>query len=280
MSGRARAARALAEHLADATGIPVVIAWDNPSGRPGHGAWQVEWTDGPTTTAMCGIAVAHARWVAPLDITTLRWSRQYTPRAWAAALLTRAANKALPETASEAVGLVEYDLHDTDAATWTSSTPRAAADLVHRSNGDPRLMAAALIAAAVTKLGGETPPSADPPTRCAHCAGALPTPAPTGRPSRWCSPTCRTRAWRERHTADSLDSPSGPRAAKPKPNGDEYRYVTPVAGPTCPTHPGCAIVRCHRFLCARPVHIQNQPGRPRRFCSPACRVAEHRRLHL
>jgi hypothetical protein len=277
VSGRGRAGRALAEHLADATGTPVVITWDNPSGRPGHGAWQVEWTDGPTTAAMRALATDHARWVAPLDITTLRWSRQYTARAWAAALLTRAGNGTLPDTASEAVGLVEHDLHDTDAATWTSTTRHASVDLAHRSDGDPRQMAAALIAAAVTKLGNETPPSADPPTRCAHCAGALPTPAPTGRPSRWCSSTCRTRAWRERHT-ENPDSPSGPRAAKPKPNRDEYRYVTPVAGPTCPTHPRCAIVRCHRFLCDRPVHILNRPGRPRRFCSPACRVAEHRRL--
>jgi hypothetical protein len=38
-------------------------------------------------------------------------------------------------------------------------------------------------------------------------------------------------------------------------------------------------VRCHRFFCNRPVHILNRPGRPRRFCSTACRVAEHRRLH-
>jgi hypothetical protein len=279
MSGRGRAARALAEHLTDATSTPVTISWDNPSGRPGSGAWRVEWTDGPTAAALRGIAVAHARWVAPLDITTLRWSRQYTPRAWAAALLTRAANNTLPNTASEAVALVEYDLFDTDTNAWTSSTLRAAADLAHRTDGDTRRAAAALIVTAVTKRRDETPPAAEPPTRCAHCAGALPTPAPTGRPSRWCSPACRTRAWRQRHTADSLDSPSGPRAAKPKPNGDEYRYVTPVAGPTCPTHPGCTTVRCHRLLCDRPVHNLNQPGRPRRFCSPACRVAEHRRLH-
>jgi hypothetical protein len=50
-----------------------------------------------------------------------------------------------------------------------------------------------------------------------------------------------------------------------------------VPGP-CPTHPRCAIARCQHFFCYRPVHHLSHPGRPRRFCSPACRVAEHRRL--
>jgi hypothetical protein len=55
----------------------------------------------------------------------------------------------------------------------------------------------------------------------------------------------------------------------------EYRYTPP--GP-CATHPGCVIQRCQRLHCSRAVHLLNQPGQPRRFCSPACRVAEHRRL--
>jgi hypothetical protein len=59
---------------------------------------------------------------------------------------------------------------------------------------------------------------------------------------------------------------------------DEYRYSPPAEPGHCPTHPGCAIVRCRRFFCNKPVHILNRPGRPRRFCSTACRVAEHRRL--
>jgi hypothetical protein len=58
----------------------------------------------------------------------------------------------------------------------------------------------------------------------------------------------------------------------------EYRYSpTGIPGP-CTTHPGCLIVRCDRFLCDRPVHRLNQRGQPRRFCTLACRVAEHRRL--
>jgi hypothetical protein len=59
----------------------------------------------------------------------------------------------------------------------------------------------------------------------------------------------------------------------------EYRYGPPdIPGP-CNTHPGCVILRCQRIFCDRPIHRLNQPGQPRRFCSPACRVAEHRRLH-
>jgi hypothetical protein len=59
----------------------------------------------------------------------------------------------------------------------------------------------------------------------------------------------------------------------------EYRY-TPVEVPgPCPEHPGCYLTRCRRFLCDRPVHLALRgPGQPRRYCSPACRVAEHRRL--
>jgi len=58
----------------------------------------------------------------------------------------------------------------------------------------------------------------------------------------------------------------------------EYRY-RPTAAGVCPQHPGCVVRRCARFLCGRLVHVLNQRGQPRRFCTPACRVAEHRRLN-
>jgi len=223
VTSRARAARALAEHLTVTTATPVTINWDNPSGRPGHGIWRLEWTDGPTTATMRALAAGHARFLAPLDVATLRWSRHYTARAWAAALLTRADNNTLPATAAEAVGLAEHDLHDTDASTWTSTTPHAAANLAHRNDSSPLRIAAAVLDNHAARLCNETPPVT---------------------------------------TA----------------NADEYRY-SPTAGTgACPTHQGCVIVACQRFLCHRPVHILNQPGRPRRFCSPACRVAQHRLL--
>lgn len=61
------------------------------------------------------------------------------------------------------------------------------------------------------------------------------------------------------------------------PRGAEYRY-SPALGRTCPEHVGCLLIRCDRFLYSRLVHRGPGPGQPRRFCSPACRVAEHRRL--
>ena len=66
-----------------------------------------------------------------------------------------------------------------------------------------------------------------------------------------------------------------PAASRPP---DEYRYRAPVPGP-CPEHQGCILIRCNRFLCPNPVHVGRGRGRPARFCSAACRVAEHRRLN-
>lgn len=59
----------------------------------------------------------------------------------------------------------------------------------------------------------------------------------------------------------------------------EYRYrPTQRPGP-CPGHPGCLVLRCARWTCQRAFHLPlRQRGRPRRYCSPGCRVAEHRRL--
>jgi hypothetical protein len=234
---RARAAGHLAERLTHTAGIPVTVYWDNPSGRPGHGSWRVEWTDGPSTATMRALAATQARFLAPLDIGTLSWARQYSPTAWAAALISSAEHGTLPGTAREAVALVEYDLHDTDATGWTPNLRAAAADLARRHDHDPHRMAAALIRAGVTKHRHETPPSSgSPPTRCAHCRDPLPGPAHTGRPAHWCSPACRQAAHRQR-TAE---------VTKP-------RHETP-----CPA-------------CGRPT-VTAATGRPARWCSPACRT--------
>ncbi len=74
-------------------------------------------------------------------------------------------------------------------------------------------------------------------------------------------------------------APQPARSGRIMNHDSEYRYTpAPGTGP-CAEHPDCIIIRCHRFLCPRPVHQPlRQPGQPRRFCSPACRVAEHRRL--
>ncbi len=118
-------------------------------------------------------------------------------------------------------------------------------------------------------------PADRPVPRCAHCGTPLPAPAPTGRPARWCSPACRTRAGRA--AGHDLGVEAHP-APTPVSHDGEYRYVTPACRGVCPLHPGCVVVGCARFGCSQPVHVGDQRGQPRRFCSPACRVAEHRRL--
>jgi len=279
MSSRSRAIQALAERLTAAAGTPVTARWDNPSRRPGHGAWRLEWAHGPTETRMRRLAADHAGAPAPLevDLAALRLSRRGAPPARAAVAPARAGQADPPATAAEARAPGGDDLPGADTASRDAAAPRAAADPARRNGGGPRQRDAAPTAAGATKPRDETPADAGQPTRCACCGGALGPPAPTGRPPRWRSPACRTRAWRQRQPADA-DSPPGSRAAKPKPSSDQHRLLTPRAGQTCRVHPGCVIARCERFLCGQPVHILNQPGRPRRHCSPACRVAEHRLL--
>jgi hypothetical protein len=61
----------------------------------------------------------------------------------------------------------------------------------------------------------------------------------------------------------------------------EYRYAPTQAPGPCPDHPTYLVVRCARWLCHRTFYLPlNQRGQPRRFCSPRCRVAEHRSLHI
>lgn len=242
MTTRSRAAAHLATHLSQATGTPVAITWDNPTGRPGHGHWRVEWTDGPATATMRHIAAAHARWVKPLEITKLCWARQYSPTAWAALLLARAAADTLPGTAPEAVALVEYELHELDTTSWSAATLAAAEQLAGRAGGDPRQIAAALITSGVTKPCYETPPPADTPPQCGHCHRRLPASA-TGRPARWCSPACRQAAHRQRHTVTKPRNETNP----------------------CPA-------------CGRPTPTA-ATGRPARWCSPACRARAWRTRH-
>jgi hypothetical protein len=229
MSARSRAAANLAWHLGDATGVDVNVGWDNPSGRPGDGLWRVAWTDGPSVPTMHALATQNARHVRPLDAATLRYSRRYTPTAWAAALIAMAHHGELPDTASLAISLVEHDLHDTDATAWAPHWP-AAIELAQLGEQRPALIAETLIAAGVTKLCHETNPRP-----CGHCSSAMPEPASTGRPRRWCSPACRQAA---RRATGAVTKP---------------RYETFCAA------------------CAEPI-TTTATGRPRRWCSPACRT--------
>jgi hypothetical protein len=64
------------------------------------------------------------------------------------------------------------------------------------------------------------------------------------------------------------------------PDQREYRYSPTRRVTLCPDHPACLLHRCNRWLCPHSFHLPlDQRGQPRRYCSPACRVAEHRRLH-
>jgi hypothetical protein len=96
--------------------------------------------------------------------------------------------------------------------------------------------------------------------------------------ARYCSGACRVEDWRRRREASRPPAPPTTREPAPA-TRREYRY-RPATGPgPCPEHAHCLVVRCDRFLCIRLVHVPlDRRGRPRRFCSPACRVAEHRRL--
>jgi hypothetical protein len=190
MSSRSRAAADLTYHLNDKVGIHVDVRWDNPSGRPGHGAWQVEWTDGPTVETMRGHAEDLVRYCRPLTIATLRFSRRTTRQAWAAAMLTLAHRGQLPQHPANAVTAAEHELADTDTADWHHLWHHAG-QLVAQT--EDLYTVVALIHTTVTKPRHETPPGA-----CQHCAAPLPTTS-TGRPARYCSPPCRQAAHRARN---------------------------------------------------------------------------------
>jgi hypothetical protein len=194
MSSRSRAAANLAYHLNNEAGTRVSVKWDNPSGRPGHGAWLLEWTDGPTIATMRGRAEHLVRYCRPLTITMLQFSRSHSRQAWAAARLALTARDALPDHPANAVGLAEHELVDTDTATWAHLWAHAR-ELVEQADEDLYNIVA-LIHATVTKPRHETQPDAA--GTCQHCAAPI-TPTRNRRPARHCDPTCRQAAHRARH---------------------------------------------------------------------------------
>jgi hypothetical protein len=232
---RSRAAAELARRLGDKVGVNVAVGWNAPTG-PWPGAWMVEWIDGPTATTMRGLAADLVRYCRPLDVSVLRFSRYHSSRATAAVLLHLAARCELPERPASAAMMAEHELADTDAAAWTHLWAQAG-HLAQQAGGDLYTIIA-LVRATVTKPHDETPP--EPSTgACRHCAAPLPK-AATGRPVRFCGPTCRQAA----HRAT---------AAVTKP-----RHETTCAA-------------CGRAF------ITGGTGRPARHCSSACRTRTWRR---
>jgi hypothetical protein len=195
MSSRSRAAANLAYHLNDKVGLDVSVGWDNPSGRPGHGAWRVEWTDGPTIATMRGHAENLVRYCRPLTTTMLRFSRFTTRQAWAAAMLALAHDDELPERPALAVTAAENALDGTDTADWNHIWTHAG-QLVEQAD-ENLYEVVALVHTTVTKPRDETPPQSTL-GACQHCATPL-APARPGRPAHYCGPPCRKAAHRARN---------------------------------------------------------------------------------
>jgi hypothetical protein len=109
--------------------------------------------------------------------------------------------------------------------------------------------------------------------RCPVCwTPFAPNPASNPYPRRYCCGACRIEASRRRRRGEDPATPA------PVTSTDEYRYNPPPRHGPCPEHPHCILSSCARFLCPNTIHVSLGPGQPRRYCSPACRVAEHRRL--
>ena len=219
----------LAQLLTQAAATPVTVAWEADS--TGRGVWRVRWTDGPAAVTLQAPARIQAPFLKPLDVTELRWGRAYTPRAWAHALTTTAAGDPQITDWHELLGAAEAWLDDTDfpGRTLDAATADRVDQLLAHHDGRESSMAQALLATAVTQAGDET-------AGCPVCSRPVPHRA-TGRPARYCSPACRTRAWRTRN-------PSA--------------VIQPCDGTPCPQ-------------CGRPVS-GGGIGRPARYCSPACRT--------
>lgn len=185
--------------------MPVTVTWE-ATGGVGRGDWWVRWTDGPARTTLQAVAEPQTPFLRPLTVTELRWGRDYSRRAWALALITAADTDPDITDWRELLGAAEAWLDDAD---WPDQPSDALpVDRVERllayDDGRESSMAQALLATTVTQPQDETgPPAAAAVTEdrdetsCPVCGKPLPS-AATGRPARYCSPACRTRAWRSR----------------------------------------------------------------------------------
>jgi hypothetical protein len=188
MSSRSRAAANLAYHLNDKVGLDVSVGWDNPSGRPGHGAWRVEWTDGPTIATMRGHAENLVRYCRPLTTTMLCFSRFTTakhgsPRCSPSPTTTNYPN-ALPWPSPRP------RTHSMAPTPPTGATfrPTPVNSLSKPTTTPTRL---SLVHATVTKPRDETPPQ-NTLGACQHCTTPL-APARPGRPPTAAHPAGKLR---------------------------------------------------------------------------------------
>lgn len=241
MSSRSRAAANLAHHLNSKVDAQSRVDWDNPSGRPGHGAWRVTWTDGPTVQTMREHAENLVRYYRPLTITMLRFTRHSTRQALVAAMLTLAHRGDLPQRPALALAAAEHELCDTDTADWHHLYDHAS-QLVEHADQD-LYQVVALIHATVTEPCDATSPRTRP-GACQHCAAPLATTG-TGRPGRYCGPPCRQAAHRARTTV-----------TKPR---NETRCAT-CSRPITPTNTGRPARHCSPACRTRAWrHAKDQP---------------------
>jgi hypothetical protein len=223
----------LSQLLTEWARVPVTVGWE--SGGVGRGDWWVRWSDGPAVQSLRAQAGTYAPHMRPLDVTSLRWGRLYSPRAWALALLTVAETQPGITDWHELLGAAESWLDDAD---W----PERAVDDAHAEQVE-RLVAAGggrESAMARAALAGPHPAETESrdETVCPVCGGQMRR-AGVGRPARYCSPACRTRGWRRR-AASGVETESRDETA------------CPVCGGRVASHTGA--------------------GRPARYCSSACRT--------
>jgi hypothetical protein len=222
----------LSQLLTEWARVPVTVAWE--SSGVGRGDWWVRWSDGPAVQSLRDQAGTHAPHMRPLDVTALRWGRVYSPRAWALALLTVAETQPGITDWHELLGAAESWLHDAD---WPDRADDARAEQAERLVAAGGGRESAMAHAALTSHTAVETQSRDE-TGCPVCGGRMPR-AGVGRPARYCSPACRTRAWRHRATSDAETE-----------SRDETACL--VCGGQLVPHTGA--------------------GRPARYCSPACRT--------
>ncbi|MGC4857362.1 hypothetical protein ACLQ24_29350 [Micromonospora sp. DT4] len=223
----------LSQILSEWARAPVTVAWEAEG--VGRGDWWVRWSDGPTVEAMRAHARSHGVYLRPLDVTALRFARDYSPRAWAVALLSLAETQPEITDWHELLGVAESWLDDAEQPDDAGADDEHVAHLVAVAGGREAAMARAVFSArpqrlAVTQVRDEPV--------CPVCGAPVPR-AGAGRPGRYCSPACRTRAWRRRSA----------RAIGETKTRDETRC--PVCGASVP---------------------RAGVGRPARYCSPACRT--------
>lgn len=255
MPRRAEQVRLLAELLSARPHSRAVTArWQVEPGEPA-GCWTLSWTEGPDADTMSYWArelIAAEPRLAGLDghACWLWWRRVDSPAAWAALLLRsagpdpyrsppqwRSAEQLHGHVADMIGGLGWLDEPDGPGEAV------AVAGLLATSRGEVRRMARMVLA----EWRG-LPPAATvweqqrrPTGRCEQC-GALFLVKP-GPVQRWCGPQCRLRHWRATRAATATLTEPG-------------------------NEPRCA-------SCAGPLPTPGRPGRPARYCGPACRQFAH-----